>query len=99
MPAFVFLGGPECGVDSVCMFGVWFPLGAVVEVTDHAIARKLAGNKFFAKAGIPSGDPTPEPYAEGEWTRTVSDDGKRVDFTFNPAESKQVKRRGRPPRV
>lgn len=74
MPAFVFLGGPECGdVGGVNMFGVWFPLGAVVEVTDHAIAGKLAGNKFFAEADA---SPAPETGAGDTYSPVVKRRGR-----------------------
>lgn len=57
MPAFVFRGGPECGVDSVVMYGLLFPVGVAVEVTDDAVAAKLAGNMYFAEAGA---SPSPD---------------------------------------
>ncbi len=57
MPAFVFLGGPECGVDSVVMFGVALPLGVPVEVTEARAVQKLRHNRFFVEVET---EPQPE---------------------------------------
>ena len=66
MAVFVFLGGPECGVDSVVMFGVALPVGVPVEVTEAHAVQKLRGNMFFreVEAAIPSGVELPVPYTE-----------------------------------
>ncbi len=67
MPAFVFLGGDECGdVDSVVMFGIVLPLGVPVEVTEARAAEKLRGNKFFreTEAVMPTGVELAAPYSE-----------------------------------
>lgn len=76
MPAFVFLGGPECGdVGGVTMFGIWFPVGAVVEVTDRAIAGKLRGNMFFRE--VEAGDPpAPETGADNTYSPVVKRRGR-----------------------
>lgn len=67
MPAFIFLGGEECGdVDCVVMFGIALPVGVPVEVTEARAVQKLRGNMFFreVEADIPSGVELPEPYSE-----------------------------------
>lgn len=51
MPTFTFLGGPACGADSVCMYGVTLPVGVPVEVTEAFAVRKLRGNMFFREGG------------------------------------------------
>lgn len=69
MPAFIFLGGPECGVDSVCMFGVTLPVGVPVEVAEANAVQKLRGNMFFreVEADAPTEEPKPaeEPRRRG----------------------------------
>ena len=48
MPAFVFLSGSEWGeVDVTSCFGVPFPRGEPVMVTDPHAVMKLRGNRFF----------------------------------------------------
>lgn len=49
MPAFVFLGGPECGVDELTWLGVRFRVGEPAEVADAAFAEALRRNRFFAE--------------------------------------------------
>lgn len=83
MPAFVFLGGPECGVDSVCMFGVTLPLGVPVEVTEAHAAGKLRGNMFFREV-------------EAERAGAAGELASVAPVSFDVPV---VKRRGRPPRV
>lgn len=57
MPHFVFLSGPECGnVDAVDFYGVHFPRGVAVEVTDPFIAAKAKGNATFSEAPDMNGD-------------------------------------------
>jgi hypothetical protein len=64
MPKFIY----PCSADSAdptgtTAFGVWFPVGEAVEVSEPAIVRKLLGNRFFeavaskAKAVAPNGEP------------------------------------------
>lgn len=57
MPHFVFLSGPECGnVDAVDFYGVHFPAGVPVELTDPAIIAKARGNPTFSEAPDTNGD-------------------------------------------
>lgn len=76
MPAFIFLGGPECGdVDSVVMFGVTLPLGVPVEVTEAHAAGKLRGNMLFRE--VEAGDPpAPETGADDTYSPVVKRRGR-----------------------
>lgn len=67
MPAFVFLGGPDCGdATETVAFGAVFHRGAPSEVSDEYAIRKLRRHPHFreVEAGIPSGVELPEPYSE-----------------------------------
>ena len=48
MAAFIYLAGPECGDDPVnYSFGMAFPVGVAVEVTDDSVVERLRRNRFF----------------------------------------------------
>jgi hypothetical protein len=57
---FIFLGGPECGVDALTMFGVSFRMGYPSEVTDALAVRKLRGNRFFLEVEVGEVSDPPE---------------------------------------
>jgi hypothetical protein len=89
MPAFIFLGGPECGdVDCVVMFGIALPLGVPVEVTEAHAAQKLRGNMFFREVEAVSAAPSAEVEEAGAPAASAEGD-----------QQAKVTRRGRPRRV
>jgi hypothetical protein len=75
--AFVFLGGPECGVDELTWLGVRFRVGVPAEVADAAFAEALRRNRFFSEvhdepAGAvtaPVSSPDVEPKRRGRTRR------------------------------
>lgn len=98
MRAFTYLGDRE----SVTLWGIHFPCGVAVSVSDPHALRKLAGNGHFrevfdepaAAVAVVVAPPAPESEPEPEQQAE-----QNADAHVEVAEVAQPKRRGRPPKA